>query len=238
MYDQPDIGLVDAHPEGDGRHDNRDLVTNELLLGLAAYRRIQTGVVGQGGQTPLAQRSGQVLGALARKAVHDAGLAPVLVQQVRQRINGVALGTHAIAQIGAVEAGQELLGPGQFKLFGNIVADLFGCRSGQGDTRYTGQGVPQGDEIAVIGPELVAPHGDAVRLVHGHQADRAFGQEIQEAGHGQPLRGNVQDFDRIPLYLPAHVVQFRVGQAAVDELRGNAVGLERIDLVFHQRDQR
>ena len=75
-------------------------------------------------------------------------------------------------------------------------------------------------------------------LVHGHQADREFGQEIQEAWQGQPLRGNVQDFDRIPLYPPLHSVQFRVGQAAVDELRGDSVGLERIDLVFHQRDQR
>ena len=75
-------------------------------------------------------------------------------------------------------------------------------------------------------------------LVHGYQADREFSQEIQEARQGQPLRGNIQDFDRILLYPSPHVVQFRVGQAAVDKLRGDAVGLERIDLVFHQSDQR
>ena len=58
VHDQPDVGLVDTHPKGDGRHDDRDLVADEFLLGLAADRRIQAGVVGQGGQAPLAQRVG------------------------------------------------------------------------------------------------------------------------------------------------------------------------------------
>ena len=77
-----------------------------------------------------------------------------------------------------------------------------------------------------------------MRLVHSYQADGERGQEIQEAWQGQPLWGDIQDFNRTPLDAPLYAAQFRVGQAAIDELCGDAVGLERIDLVFHQRDQR
>ena len=46
VQDEPDVGLVDAHAERDGRDDDLDLVLDEEVLSPGAFRRIESGVVG------------------------------------------------------------------------------------------------------------------------------------------------------------------------------------------------
>ena len=78
---EPDVGLVDAHPEGDrGRHD-LDLVENERFLDPLPLLRRQPGVVGVRGDAALPQVGGHLLRALARGAVDDPGLTFVLARK-------------------------------------------------------------------------------------------------------------------------------------------------------------
>ena len=239
VHDQPHVGLVDAHAEGDGRHDDERVVADELFLRLAAQRGVQPGMVGQRGQAHRRQAGRDVLGRLARKAIHDARLAPMLVQQVGEGVDGApAFRAHRVGQVGAVEAGDELPRLRQPQLLGHVAADLFGRRRGQRDERHARQQAAQIDQGTVVGPELVAPHRDAVRLVHRDQADCEPRQEVAEAGQRQPLRGDVQDFDRVALHPCPHAAHLLVGERAVDERRGDAVGAQGIHLVLHQRDQR
>ncbi len=45
VHDEPDVGLVDAHAERDGRDDDLDLVLDEEVLPLRTFHRIEAGVV-------------------------------------------------------------------------------------------------------------------------------------------------------------------------------------------------
>ena len=45
MNHKPDIGLVDAKPEGFGRHDDIVLVVHERALGLLPLRRLHLAVI-------------------------------------------------------------------------------------------------------------------------------------------------------------------------------------------------
>lgn len=44
--DPTDVGFIQAHPEGNGRHDDAELPAHEVVLDATALRRRQAGVVG------------------------------------------------------------------------------------------------------------------------------------------------------------------------------------------------
>ena len=93
---------------------------------------------------------------------------------------------------------------------------------------------------AVVGPEVVAPVGDAVRLVDHEQAG-ALGQlgqhVVAEAGVVEPLGADQQHVDLAggDLRLDAGPV---LGVGRVDGDRADAGPLGGVDLVAHQREQR
>ena len=95
-------------------------------------------------------------------------------------------------------------------------------------------------DAAVVGPEVVAPVGDAVRLVDDEQPGGLgqLGQHlVAEAGVVQPLGADQQHVDlagvdRVADRLPV----LDVGR--VDGGRADAGPLGRLDLVAHQREQR
>ena len=82
---------------------------DEALLRLAAHFVIEAGVVGLRVKAPVTQARGQIFGVLARKGVDDGGFTFVLLQQPFECGEGVFLRQHAIAEVGAVETGDELL---------------------------------------------------------------------------------------------------------------------------------
>ncbi len=102
------------------------------------------------------------------------------------------------------------------------------------------QGLEQGADAAVVGPEVVSPVGDAVRLVDDDQAGR-LGQVRQhvvaEPGVVEPLRADQQDVDRAVPDLGVDLLPVvQVGR--VDRARVDARPRRRLDLVAHQRQQR
>ena len=55
-----------------------------------------------------------------------------------------------------------------------------------------GKSLPQRAELAVLRPEIVAPHADAVGLVDGDERQLRVLQELAEAVRDQPLGGDVE----------------------------------------------
>ena len=108
----------------------------------------------------------------------------------------------------------------------------------------TGHAVGQlGDERAqppVVGPEVVPPVGDAVRLVDDEHPGGAgeLGQHlVAELGVVQTLGADEQDVDLAGLDLAVDQRPV-VGVGGVDRDRVDAGALGRLDLVAHEREQR
>ncbi len=90
-----------------------------------------------------------------------------------------------------------------------------------------------------VGPEVVAPLRDAVRLVHHHQPHLRLSRRLHQSPSAQPLRRDVQQ-PQLAAYQAA--VHMGVGPpiACASEVVGWHVrgASEPIHLIFHQRDQR
>ena len=76
--DEAHVGLVDAHAEGDGGHDDINLLHEELVLVFLAGLAVQSGVIGQGAYVVNGQGFGEFFHLFAAETVHDARLTRVL----------------------------------------------------------------------------------------------------------------------------------------------------------------
>ena len=160
------------------------------------------------------------------------------MEQRQQLAPESLLGLHRVGQVGPVETGQENPAPLQPQLLNNILPHPIGGRGRQGNYRHPWKIAPQLAQVAVVRAELVPPLRNTVCLVHRDQVQVHALQETPEPGHRQPLRGRVQDLDPAPAGLSLGQFNFRRRQRTVDETGRDAVGIQRIHLVLHQRNQR
>ena len=241
--DEPDVGLVDAHPERDGRdhHDARPRAGT--APGCAARTcRSRPAWYGSAGDAVVDQELRGLLDRVPRQAVDDAGVAGVLgAQQVEQLVARLVLGHDAVLDVGPVEAGDEV--PWRRRAAAGAAISARVCVGGGGGQRDPGDLGPalvQHRQLQVVGPEVVPPLRHAVRLVDGEQGDRCRGRAARwSARTPQPLGREVQQVElardgRRPR--PA-----RRSDDSCVELRKPArtpSARERVDLVLHQRDQR
>ena len=72
MDDGADVGLVDAHAEGDGGDDDFELAGLEGALDALADGGFEAGVIGGGWEVPM-EFGGEFFGGLARGGVDDGG---------------------------------------------------------------------------------------------------------------------------------------------------------------------
>ena len=72
MDDEPDVGLVDAHAEGVGRHHDLNAVVEEVVLILPAHLGVQLGVVGRRPDAPALEQAGRLVHLLRGAAIDDA----------------------------------------------------------------------------------------------------------------------------------------------------------------------
>ena len=108
--------------------------------------------------------------------------------------------------------------------------------SGQRQPGNLGELVEQRAQQAVIGAEVVAPFGHAVRLVDREQGERGLAQQFAEMRLAGPLG---RDIEQVELTGAKAVYGlFAVEIGAGQRGGANAVGLGAAQLVVHQRDQR
>ena len=238
-------------PERAGRDERLDLPGSELLLegeplggvGLAGVRR---DVV-----TARAQEVGDLLGGRDREAVDDprTGLLGEMVGQPAEALLGRGQTHDAEPERLAVERSAQHQHLGTQALAGHaaraqLLGDV-GTHPGVGGRRggehrdAGGQVGQEGADTAVVGPEVVAPVGDAVGLVdHQQPAGRRepWQHLVAEAGVVEPLGAHQQDvdlaggdgvLDRLPL----------LDVGGVDGDRADPGPLGGSDLVAHQGQQ-
>ena len=117
--DGADIGLVDAHAEGDGRDDDFELAREEVALDAFARGGVETGVVG-GGRS--AEGGGEVFGGLARGGVDDGGAVGFFLEELGGELIAAGLGEldDLDGEIVAAEAVDEESRVGELELGGDV----------------------------------------------------------------------------------------------------------------------
>jgi hypothetical protein len=140
---------------------------------------VESGVVRQGLHVVDGQQFSDFFHLLAAQAVHDARLALVELDVLDELFLGIDFRPHLVVEVFAVERRLE-----QGRLFHlevalNVSLHLGRGRGRKGDDGQVAQAVDDALDLAVLGPEVVPPLGDAVGLVDGHQRDVGF----LEKGH-------------------------------------------------------
>lgn len=254
MDHEPEVGLVEAHPEGRGGHQRLDPVGQQVGLGGAALGVLGATRVRGDREAATAQEVGDLVGRGHRHGVDDArarqlgqvvGQPAEAVGRVRERQHGEAetLPVERAAQHQGLPQGRPCLPVGAHgaQLLGDVLGDprVGGGRGGQ--DRDAGREFGQhGAQPAVVGPEVVAPVGDTVRLVDHQQAGGGgeLGQHVvAEVGVVQPLRADQQDVHLTGCHLGLDLLPLlRVG--GVDGAGVDPGPSCRVHLIAHQGEQR
>ena len=98
-----------------------------------------------------------------------------------------------------------------------------------------------GDEFRnpqIGGPEILAPLGDTVGLVHRHEGDGQALAEVDEIGGRQPLRRHIEELELAGFGKAHRHVTFIRRQLRVQIGCGNAGCDERGHLIVHERHER
>ncbi len=237
MGDPADVGLVDAHPEGDRGDDDQAILALEPRFDDAAILGLHPGMVVAGRMPVLGERTGQRLGLGAGAAIDDPGLAPAGGGEGQDLAPGRVFRLEGEGEVGAVEPVQEGL-----RLPLEQPRDDFGPGLRVGGGREGGEGhvqrFPQGADPEVVGAEIVAPLADAMGLVHrderrvralqhplGRGGGEAFGRDVEQ------LQASL--LDRLPDRL-----RLLLRVAGGERARLDSGLLQGTDLIAHQGDER
>ena len=236
---EADVGLVHAHPERVGRDDDRDLAAQEALLGCTPLRVVHAGVVAGRVHAVGAQREHDLLHVAPGSRVDETGATAAREREDAADLLLVAGGArHLDEEVGPVEASDENLGIVQPERADDVLSHLGRGGGGERQDALGAQVSARFGELEVVGPEIVSPRRDAVRLVDGEEGDPHLRDGVPEGAGPEPLGRDVHQTvgagadTRLPF--PA----LRVRQRAVHEGRRDAPCSEAVDLVLHQRDQR
>ena len=236
--DEAHVRLVDAHAEGDGRHHDHAFLLEEVLLVRRAERGVQAGVVGQGAHALGVQRARHRVDLAARGAVDDAALAGLGAQEARQLGLGLELRQDAVEDVRPVEAGDEDPAAAEVQTLDDLAAGRRVGGGGERQARDLGEALVKDLQLEIVGPEVVPPLRDAVRLVDREEGDPALGQQVEEAGQADALRRRVDEVERALLHGALDRGLLREAHRGVERRGPHAELGQRRHLVLHQRDQR
>ncbi len=156
--------------------------------------------------------------------------------QVRQLARQRLPRANRVADVGPVEPGDDQPLGRDAELLEHVGPGAVVGGRGQRQPRHLGKGIEQRTQLAVVGAEIVAPFGNAMRLVDGEQAQ---GRRRQQIAEGRLAGSLGRDVEQVELAGAKGVLRLApVGIGAGQGRRGDAVGARRTQLVVHQRDQR
>ena len=245
VQDEAEVGLVEAHAEGRGRHEGLDLVVRRASSSRDPFGRLGAPRVGGDLVPGLAQSRRDVLGGGHGQGVDDAR--PGKLSEVGDEPGETLLrgrqGQHSEPQrrAGQRSAQGEHVAAAGTELLDDVGDDPGVGRRRRGEHRRAlGQGREQVADAPVVGPEVVPPVADAVGLVDDEQAAR-LGERgqllVAEAGVVEPLGADEQHVDLARREGPGHGAPLvGVGGVEGDGLDAGALGGG--DLVAHEGEQR
>ena len=235
---ETNIRLVDAHAEGDRRHDHLRLVALEGVLNTSALVGLEPRVVGQGTQALLLEKGGRPLHAVARPPVDNTRLAGPRLDELQDLMVDAALGANLEIEVRPIERSPDHQGRTQLQSGDDVLLHAASRRRRKRRHRHARELLGDLRQGQVIGPEVVTPFADAVGLVDAEQRQPGRLQHLLELLECEPLRGNVKQLRLPATEPPEDLFSAAAVQRTVQVIGRNAVAPRRIDLVLHQRNQR
>ena len=141
-----------------------------------------------------------------------------------------------IADIGPVEAGDDQAVLGNAELDEDVGAGALVGGGGQRQPRHVAKLVEQRQQQAIVGPEIMAPFGDAMRLVDREQRDVGLPAAAPEAVGRRAFRRDIEQVELAVAQRVADRARSSSGAGQRGGAKAEAVGAAH--LVVHQRDQR
>ena len=241
--DEAEVGFVVAHPEGSGRDERLDLVGLEFAFGFDAGLVVERSEVGLDLDALRREPGRHVLDVAHGEAVDDAG-AVELGERVGEPGEAFGLAVEADRAERETLTAQRSAERGELgaELVGHVVDDAVVGRGGAAEDRHrrSGEAVDDAPDAAVVGPEVVAPVGDAVHLIDHDQPRPGTDDRhdlVAELRVGEPLGRDQQQVDLVGAQL-SFEFGHGGGRCAVDRLAAQPEPAGRVDLVAHQRQQR
>ncbi len=157
---------------------------------------IEPGVIRQGTSPGAGEFRRELFRPASGGAVDDAGFSVVGVELVDELAGGVRFRPHGQEEVRAIERAHKNLGradkqPGRDFRPGRSVR-----RRGHSDRLDAMKGFRNLTQAQIFGAEVVAPLGDAVRLVDGEKINRDLAQGGDDVVAQQPLRRDVEKPER------------------------------------------
>jgi hypothetical protein len=238
VQDVAHVAAVDAHAERDRGDDDLDLFLQEAVLVLCARLRIEAGVVRRAAHAVRCELRGELIDVLAPQAIHDAGLVRMAPDHRERLRRQVAARMEAVRQVRAVAASDDEHRIAQPELLDDVRAH--GRRGGRGVRldRELGVLAPHEPDLAVLGPEVVAPVADAVRFVDDERREPRREELGEETLHHQALRRDEDELQLPVAQRLAHLAALVAVLRARQHRRVDAARDQAVDLVLHERDQR
>ena len=246
---QPHIGFVHAHAEGVGRGDDAPAASDELLL----HRTLDVGIqaaVEVGAVDPgLLEKVGDRFGGLLLGAEDDdpALFAQRLFQQA-QHLTELGLGRNRVDLVDQIVPAHAAFEPVEFQtqplaeVRGDVVDDIGLGGGGEAEDRRAMvllRGPDELGDVEIVGPEVVTPLRQTVRLVEDPGGDLAVTERLSEGRTAELLGGDEDQPQIAQPQLVEHGAALDGGQHPIEIARtGDAARNQVVDLILHQRLQR
>ena len=201
-------------------------------------RHGQPRVVGTRTDPPRHQALGDLFHGLSGGAVDDARVALDPLEEGHHLLEGPVFLGDAKGEVGPIEAGHEATFVREPQAVGDVVAHPWGRRGGQRQAHGLREPSPHIDDLAILGPEVVAPLRDAVGFVDGQTGDGQTIEQRQRAILEQGLGRQVQQLGGAAAHQLLVVPVGAAVQGAVQHHRIDPQGPQLLHLILHQRDQR
>src|SRR4030067_1868418 len=144
---------------------------------------------------------------------------------------------YLIKDVGTIEGCAHDMGISEVDLLNDVLLDLLRSRCREGGHGNAGKQGGDAGKSEIVGPKVVTPLRNTVRLVDGKERKGQRLQRLDELRHGEPFRRYIEELDLLGLPPAKDVRYLLLLKRAGDERGRNAVFLCRVHLVLHQRDE-
>ena len=238
MDDEADVRFIDPHAEGDGRANHLHLIAQKKFLVFRSLLVWEARVVSLRGEPFFRKALGEALARFTTLAVDDAAFPLSVFEKLDDLLRGRVFVQHAVGQVCTVETADEGVRVRELELLDDVLPHTARGGGGERHEGNIGQLFAELRDLPILGAEIVAPLGDAVRFVDGDELDIPLPQFLQKRRHHQPLRGDVEQAI-LAIEEPREAeARFFFSERGVQKCGRYARRDEGIDLIFHQRDER